>query len=218
MQGADRYFDLDAVRIPTTAPSGYRVVGNKAVGSHLTPRERGATRPDANEAGAPPLDTWIIPTAPYKGSHYATYPPDLCIKPILAMCPERVCVTCGEPSRRIVNDKSAFTDQPELAAHIRERRLAAGVTSGEINSWFGYKEIAKNWERTDKHGAAIPNPRDWVVLKERLGLSDDFDELVLGERRWTESTIEYETPDGERLARAPNAGRSSTVQASPWTG
>ena len=62
------------------------------------------TNTGPNPAGAPPLDTWIIPTQPYKGSHYATFPDDLVVKPVRMMCPERVCRVCGEPSRRIVGD------------------------------------------------------------------------------------------------------------------
>jgi site-specific DNA-methyltransferase (adenine-specific) len=56
-----------------------------------------------NPAGAPPLDWWAIPTHPYPGSHYATYPPDLCERPIKSMCPMRVCTVCGEPSRRLTD-------------------------------------------------------------------------------------------------------------------
>jgi hypothetical protein len=46
---------------------------------------------------------WEIPTEPYTGAHYATWPKELCRRPILAMCPERVCTICGEPSRRVVD-------------------------------------------------------------------------------------------------------------------
>jgi hypothetical protein len=67
-----------------------------------------------NPAGAPPLDhwwhddvfdqdAWLIPTAPYKGAHYATWPPELCVVPIESMCPRQVCRTCGQPRRRIVD-------------------------------------------------------------------------------------------------------------------
>ena len=101
-----RWFDLDAVRTPHTEPDHLQRVGNKA---HLAHREQGgdwSRGPDAlirqNPAGAPPLDYWVIPTEPYKGSHYATFPSDLCTIPIEAMCPRRVCRVCGEPSRRIV--------------------------------------------------------------------------------------------------------------------
>jgi site-specific DNA-methyltransferase (adenine-specific) len=92
-----RYFDLDAVRGPGTDDVGHGVpdphdTHRLAAGGHM------GTHPN----GAPPLDTWIIPTEPFKGAHYATFPSALVVKPVLAMCPERVCVECGEPSRRIV--------------------------------------------------------------------------------------------------------------------
>jgi hypothetical protein len=97
-----RYFDLDAVReardytgVPL-APMGLR--------GRLGPDGKNDPRYTAGHpAGAPPLDTWVIPTEPYKGSHYATFPSDLVVKPVAAMCPERVCVVCGAPSRRIVD-------------------------------------------------------------------------------------------------------------------
>jgi len=106
---ARRYFDLDAVREPT----GENTHARLAKGAEPRPNfGKSADRPGTNFAslpvmdsvGAPPLDTWIIPTAPYKGSHYATFPEALCIRPVKAMCPERVCTTCGEPSRRVVGE------------------------------------------------------------------------------------------------------------------
>lgn len=62
-----------------------------------------------------PSDWWNIPTQPVKLSHYATFPEALCVKPIKAMCPEKVCVTCGEPSVRIV-------DTSHLAGETNEHR------------------------------------------------------------------------------------------------
>ncbi len=102
----DRYFDLDAVREPLNEHSakyhqgdGYELAaGNKKDGH---PGSGWKTRLIAG-TGAPPLDYWVIPTAPYQGSHYATFPPDLVVKPVKSMCPQRVCRVCGEPSRRIV--------------------------------------------------------------------------------------------------------------------
>ena len=104
----DRYFDLDAVRTEAVDQHWRTTNGPKQGDPAEVQTANYQPRVPSNPNGAPPLDTWIIPTAPYKGSHYATYPPDLCIRPILAMCPERVCRTCGEPSRRIVGD--AWTD------------------------------------------------------------------------------------------------------------
>jgi hypothetical protein len=56
-------------------------------------------------AGAPPLDWWEIPTQGFPGAHYATWPKALCVRPILSMCPQRVCTECGEPSRRLVDSE-----------------------------------------------------------------------------------------------------------------
>lgn len=51
-------------------------------------------------------DAWRIATQPYRGSHYATWPEQLCVTPIEAMCPRRVCTVCGLPSVRLVESKS----------------------------------------------------------------------------------------------------------------
>lgn len=87
-----RWFDLDAVRTPHDAETGANSISHSG---------------SMNPAGAPPLDWWEIPTHGYPGAHYATWPPALCVKPIKAMCPERVCRVCGEPSRRIVENPNA---------------------------------------------------------------------------------------------------------------
>lgn len=101
-----RYFDLDAVRTPTQVQPQVTRVGPASASRGISGGDSG--NPDKerlthNPAGAPPLDTWVIPTEPYRGSHYATFPTDLLVKPILSMCPQRVCTTCGKPSERIVD-------------------------------------------------------------------------------------------------------------------
>lgn len=100
-----RYFDLDAVREPGSPNShgGGVGVGDPKRASPEMFRLNGGVA----TATAPPLDWWVIPSQPYKGSHYATWPEKLLVRPILAMCPEKVCNTCGDPSRRTV---SGWTD------------------------------------------------------------------------------------------------------------
>lgn len=128
-KSAKRYVDLDAVREPGPIP---------------LPSKRGATEferdpakarkdtigMDRHPAGAPPLDWWNIPTHPYKGAHYATWPPALCVKPIKAMSPLRVCVVCGEPSRRIVEKTDEYAAHrlrsSEAGTDYRERRNVEG--------------------------------------------------------------------------------------------
>ena len=47
-------------------------------------------------------DVLYLPPGGYPGSHFAVYPPALVEPLIKAMAPPKVCRTCGEPSRRIV--------------------------------------------------------------------------------------------------------------------
>lgn len=138
---ASRYFDLDAVRTVSDYQDDPR---------HLRPdhklngrgdRPGGLRNSGPNPAGAPPLDYWVIPTAPYKGSHYATYPPELCRIPILAMCPQKVCRECGEPSRRIVGDAEyvnaktgALVDKVEWQDGELQRQGAIGRDNGSLRS------------------------------------------------------------------------------------
>ena len=141
-------------------------------------------------SGAPLLDYWEIPPTGYSGSHYAVFPPALVEPLVKAMCPLRVCLVCGEPSRRITKIWTAEDSQPQLAAHIKERRKALGMSTSEVDGWFGFKDAANNWERPDLR--RVPPAEIWPVLKERLGLSNEFDGLVNGDREWTGSLVEYE--------------------------
>lgn len=104
----DRWFDLDAVRVP--GASYDRPVGrpNGSKGRDRNDVSKWDERLVTNPAGAPPLDWWEITAGGYKGSHYAVYPPELCRRPIQAMCPRRVCTTCGVPSRRVTADSPAY--------------------------------------------------------------------------------------------------------------
>jgi hypothetical protein len=150
-KSAKRWFDLDAVRTPAQVQIGREVDGNNVKGSDGG-SFRFDKRVDSNPAGAPPLDhwwhdqlpqdAWLIPTEPYKGSHYATWPSDLLTKPIEAMCPRRVCRECGKPSERIVG----YSD--EYAAH-RLRSSEAGTDLRERRNTEGHRVTGRGSERMD---------------------------------------------------------------------
>lgn len=145
--GRSRYFDLDAVRQPLTdraerelAVGGVRggesYQGEAADGSGYN-GER--TRRPADGGGAPPLDWWEIPTAPYAGSHYATWPPALCKRPIEAMVPHRVCLTCGKPSERITGP-AEYHQSPNAhgsgraPGDVAARTWESGIAKGKNQS------------------------------------------------------------------------------------
>ena len=142
-----RWFDLDAVRAEGARDYTRETPGKRSTSGH------GATRTNPgqdrhytthNPAGAPPLDWWEVPTSPYKGSHYATWPPALCVRPIESMCPREVCRTCGEPRRRIT-EKS-----PEYEAARAAVRAGDGVTArngelgGQIRTGSGAASLISN--------------------------------------------------------------------------
>lgn len=136
-----RYFDLDAVRTPTDRSDlgGIRR-GSGSDERRLSNGDR-ANMTGSNSAGAPPndhwwadddrfdQDAWLIPTQGYKGAHYATFPERLVTRPILAMCPERVCRTCGKPSERITETVNAVGHAVQRAAH---RNSPDGAGDGRV--------------------------------------------------------------------------------------
>lgn len=118
-----RWFDLDAVRTENPHAGRERTYSDRNSGAaNPTTGWSGPGNGRDNPAGAPPLDWWEVPTSPYKGSHYATWPPALCVRPIESMCPREVCRTCGEPRRRVV-EKS-----PEYEAARAAVRAGDGMT------------------------------------------------------------------------------------------
>lgn len=82
------YFDLDAVREPPKEEWGDRVVNSGAFNGHPRSTETQG-RPDrvCNPKGVPPLNWWKVNTSSYEGAHFATFPPELIVRPVIASCP-----------------------------------------------------------------------------------------------------------------------------------
>lgn len=95
-KGPAYYFDLDSVREvnhPERAHEGMSPVpsrvggGIKGSGSDADPNHR-PSRSDRpwNPKGVPPLTWWVVNTSGYVGAHFATFPPDLIRRPVIASC------------------------------------------------------------------------------------------------------------------------------------
>jgi site-specific DNA-methyltransferase (adenine-specific) len=147
-KGPKRYFDLDAVRLPSSPNTHARLAngadprptnGKKAD----NPNNNYGSMNEVETAGAPPLDwhaddhpedgdwLWKMSTQPYKGSHYATFPLTLPKRLIEAMCPLKVCAVCGKPSERIAETTNA---QPRSAdRHDQKMRRA---NTDDTNAWM----------------------------------------------------------------------------------
>ena len=128
----DRWFDLDAVR------TEHKSDPEKYTGNGYTkgqPEGDGDPVMKGNPAGAPPLDWWNIPTEPFRGSHYATWPRKLLTRPIDSMCPRSVCVTCGEPRRRMVETTRLLDGEPLAEPRAMGDDKARRSQSGEPGNW-----------------------------------------------------------------------------------
>ena len=147
----DRWFDLDAVRTEPVfqRAGGSRVDYGTADGGEGKRDDGGeARRISNNPAGAPPLDWWEVPTEPYKGSHYATWPRRLLTRPIESMCPREVCTACGEPRRResvaITLDSYRASTRPQTQRAVALAD-AAGLTNEHVAAVraFGTSDAGK---------------------------------------------------------------------------
>lgn len=99
---------------------------------------------------------WTIPTEPYPGSHYATFPTALVEPCVKAGTSERgVCPVCGKPWVRVV----------EMSGHVNKREPAhvPGNTSTKVDStgWDPMTTATNMWRPTCKHDA---DPVPAIVL------------------------------------------------------
>lgn len=112
------YFDLDAIRVPHRSAARVRHQQPSPASSEpavatvkpswagpLAGSNSGLIRMKAagrvgHPLGKNPGDVWTLAASNYRGAHFATFPPALVIRPLLATCPERVCSACGTPWAR----------------------------------------------------------------------------------------------------------------------
>lgn len=152
------FFDLDAIRqrhdtrhAPHYArtwpplsvlPPGWSHKGSPNGGLNAL-KARGLS---GHPLGKNPGDVWTLATGSYRGAHFATFPPALVERPLLATCPERVCSRCGVPFRC----RSAKGLQPECDCRASSR---PGLV---LDPFFGAGTVGLVAEQ---HG------RDWLGIE-----------------------------------------------------
>lgn len=114
---------------------------------------------------------WTIPTVPYRGAHFATFPPALAARCIRAGTSEGgVCASCGAQAERITERQAA----DGRGSGILERKLAGGRNAqGQLGDekWHG--------DGLNTHmGSSIPwNPLRTVTTGWRLPCGHEADRL-----------------------------------------
>jgi DNA modification methylase len=143
------YYDSDAVKEQSTGQTGAAANFKRTTKDHILPGQGFAQhredRPSTEDNGKRNLrSVWSIPTQPYKGAHYATFPEKLVEPCILAGTSARgACDACGAPWGRVVEHRTV-PDRPGRVqerdgdsldeAHGRDGRSGSRCTSANITA------------------------------------------------------------------------------------
>jgi DNA modification methylase len=66
---------------------------------------------------------WTITTKPYKEAHFATFPTELIEPCVLAGCPEKVCVDCGKPYKRVMQKPKQLEIERNKRSGLDDRKV-----------------------------------------------------------------------------------------------
>ena len=123
-------------------PQPYRLANRHESVFHLTRTKRATgyffdiyALSEHLRRSANPGDVWDLRRTRNPSNHLAPFPPELARRAILVACPERVCVTCGKPGKRVLEPTTEL--DPSRPQSVTAMRL------------FKEKEL------TDEHAAAI---------------------------------------------------------------
>ncbi len=105
------HFDLDAIRVAHRSAdrTGRAAMARLYQGGNSGLARLKAAGQVGHPLGKNPGDVWTHATAVDRLGHQATYPEALIERPILATCPERICVQCDQPWTRPVRVLTVHT-------------------------------------------------------------------------------------------------------------
>jgi site-specific DNA-methyltransferase (adenine-specific) len=158
------FFDLDAVREPHRTQAHNRRATSRTgrpdwagtLAGTLGGLRSGTGR---HPLGKNPGDCWQIATKGFKGAHFATFPPELVRRPILAGCPAVVCTACGEGQK-------VRTGALQCDCHTPARR---GLV---LDPFFGTGTVGAVAQECGRDWLGIElNPEYAAMARERLGLA-----------------------------------------------
>jgi DNA modification methylase len=106
---------------------------------------------------------WTIPTSPYPGSHFATWPPELVRPMILAGTNEKGCCSgCGAPYTRVVSRVVSTSRSCPKTQAAHEARGGVGKPKGTVGKSGGSRidgySVHKGWDPGCSCGEKIETP------------------------------------------------------------
>jgi len=162
------FFDLDAIREPhrsagsrqARTPLGGRPewAGPLAGTQSGLRRARAAGEP-GHPLGKNPGDVWSIATRGFRGAHFATFPPELVRRPLLATCPAVVCTACGQGQKSSTGTLQCDCKAPARRGVVLDPFLGSGTTA------LVARELGRDWLGIEL------NPAYVRLAERRLGLA-----------------------------------------------
>jgi len=128
------YYDAEAVREPANSAdrpqptAEMKTIRPNDTSWHDNRYAPGPSGYGVSAAGRNRRTVWTIPTQPYKGAHFATFPPKLVEPCILAGTSPKACGVCGAPWERVVERKKMVVRPgPSREARQENGRLRTQV-------------------------------------------------------------------------------------------
>ena len=134
-KSARYYYDHEAIKQASVSAGENRGGGlkysdrehNNGIGGHHNLDKYGIT-PDLRNK----RDVWTVSTKPFKGAHFAVFPPELIRPCILAGCAKKVCAVCGAPLERQVEKTVGTSKSCPKTQAAHESRGGTGVPCGTV--------------------------------------------------------------------------------------
>lgn len=170
-KSARYYFDSDAVRESVADATIDRLAQNVAEQNGSSRANGGAKvngpmRAVGTSSGRNLRSVWTIATQPYKGAHFAVFPPELperCIK--AGSSQKGVCPECGAPWERVVERTITGTRHVSPKDANPDRNDGPDVPSSRLHTqYFDDRRETTGWRPTCTH---------FCKLDERGGCIDD---------------------------------------------
>ncbi len=99
-------------------------------------------------------------------------------------------------ARQSVNDifysrqRKYEVDSFEICNYLKEWKKKSGLSTKYFDKYFGYKDTAGHWFRTDESGRSLPNPEEWLELKKILRFDNKYDKVMTA-THYVLQTVDY---------------------------
>jgi DNA modification methylase len=175
------FFDLDAIRIPHRSIQRIGHASPASLGRLYQGHNDGLSKLRAigqigNPNGKNPGDVWTMGTAVDRLGHQATFPERLIERPILATCPERVCVQCDRawtrPTRIVRRRTNEGVIQVRRVGELRRCGCFAPSRPGVVlDPFFGTGTVGAVAARHRRDWLGVElNPAYARAARQRLGV------------------------------------------------